>query len=216
MFWDELSGDEQSAIEAVGTRRTFENGAVVFREGDAPSFVFVIMSGRLKLTTAALDGRELLLELRGPGELIGELGVVDSTPRSATATAIDRLQVIVMGSAAFRQLMADRGNIALAVLTMVATRLRESGRRRLEDGTSDTVARLCGRLTELADDAEPAADGSIELRPLTQQDLADWIGVSRDAVVLALRQLRDAGWVSTGRRRITIHDLEALRDAGLI
>ena len=173
-----------------------------------------MLEGRVKLTRTALDGREVLIELRGPGSLIGELGAVDDAPRSATATVAEPVDAIVIPAALFRRLLAERGTVALAVLSSVAERLRESAERRLESGTTDALARLCSRLVELAEQEESTAASAIEISsPLTQQELAEWIGVSREAVVLALRQLRERGWVETGRRRITVLDVEAVRRA---
>jgi CRP-like cAMP-binding protein len=214
VFWDDLTEEDRLAVAAAGRSRTYPAGSVVFLAGDDPRQVFVIQRGRLKLTRAALDGREVLIELRGPGEVIGELGAVDDVPRSATATVVQSMEAIVVPAPRFRQLLAERGTVALAVLTTVADRLRASAQRRLESGTSDAMARLCRRLVELSADVEPNAAGVVEIPSLlTQQELAEWIGTSRDAVVLVLRQLRERGWVATGRRRITVLDLAAVRRA---
>ena len=216
VFWEELAEGDRSAVGAVGRRCAYPTGSVLFVEGDEPRLVLVILEGRLKLTRTAVDGREVLIEFRGPGELVGELGAVDDVARSATATVVEPLEAIVIPATRFRRLLADRGTVALAVLTMVVGRLRQSAQRRLESGTSDALAKLCGRLVELAEDTEPAAGGVVEIpSPLTQQELAEWIGVSRDAVVIALRHLRERGWVETGRRRIRILDIEALRHAAI-
>lgn len=211
-FWEQLTDADRAAVEAAGTRRRHPIGSTLFVEGDAATSVAVILSGVLKLSRTALDGRQVLIELRGPGELIGELGAIDDAPRSATAMVAEQLEAVVVPAERFRKLLAERGSIALAVLSTVAARLRESASRRLESGTSDATTRLCGRLVQLAAACEPAADGTVQISsPLTQQDLAEWIGVSRDAVVLALRRLRELGWIETSRRRITILDLDAVR-----
>jgi CRP/FNR family transcriptional regulator, cyclic AMP receptor protein len=214
VFWDDLTEDDRLAVAAAGRPRTYAAGSVVFVAGDEPRQVLVIRHGRLKLTRTALDGREVLIELRGPGDLIGELGAVADVPRSATATVAQSMEAIVVPAARFRQLLAERGTIALAVLTSVAEKLRKSADRRLELGTSDALGRLCSRLVELSADVESNADGVVEIPSLlTQQELAEWIGSSRDAVVLALRQLRERGWVETGRRRIKVLDIDAVRQA---
>jgi CRP/FNR family transcriptional regulator, cyclic AMP receptor protein len=213
-FWDELSVEDREAVEEAGVRRSLAAGDTVFLEGDPPTAVMVVLAGRLKLTRTALDGRQVLIELRGPGEIIGELGAIDDSPRSATATVAEDLTAIVVSTPRFRRLLADRGPVALAVLAAVAVRLRESATRRLESGTSDTMARLCDRLVQLAGDRPAGPGGAIEIEsPLTQQELAEWIGASRDAVVLALRRLRQLGWIETGRRRITVLDLDSVRAA---
>lgn len=215
-FWDELSEDDRGALDGIGAHREHGTGAVIFMEGERATTAVVVLDGRVKLTRTALDGRQVLIELRGPGELVGELGVIDDAPRSATAVAAERLTVLVVPAEPFRRVLAERGSIALAVLSAVAVKLRETAGRRLESGTTDATTRLCARLVQLAAERGPAGGGHVEIEStLTQQELAEWIGVSRDAVVLALRRLRDLGWIETGRRRITILDLDAVRTASV-
>ncbi|MEM7340858.1 MAG: Crp/Fnr family transcriptional regulator [Actinomycetota bacterium] len=212
VFWDVLSVDDQEAMAAAGTSRAYPTGSVVFHEGERSTFAVVLRRGRLKLTTSSPEGRELLIELRGENELIGELGVIDDAPRSASAIAVERVEALTIPAAAFNDLLVERGSISVAVLRLTASRLRQSGLRRLESGTSDVLVRLSRRLVELVGDTAPRTDGVIEvMSPLTQQEMAEWIGVSRDAVVLALRQLRENGAIETGRRQIRIHDFELLK-----
>ncbi|MGB5756699.1 MAG: Crp/Fnr family transcriptional regulator [Acidimicrobiales bacterium] len=184
----------------------------VFHEGEHPDHVLVILSGHLKLSRLSTDGKELLIEIREAGELVGELGAIDREPRSATATAVGPLEAIVIPAGRFEELLTQRAKVSLAVLRLVTSRLRQSTGRRLEAGIGDAFARLCGRLVELAERHETGADGTIEIHSsLTQQELADWIGAARDAVVMALHRLRELGWVETGRRRNRILDIEAMR-----
>ncbi len=215
MFWAALRRDDQQAIEAVGIRRTYEAGIRLFDYGDDSSFAVVILTGLVKLTRSSIDGREIMIELRGDGSVVGEMGVVDDCPRSTSAIVIDDVAAITIQAPAFRQLLNDRGSIASAALSVVTDKLRQATDRRLESGVGDTRAQLCGRLAELADRTAPGSDGAIEINYLTQQDLAEWIGVSRDGIVQAFRYLRSKGWVETGRRTIRIYDLDALRAAAV-
>ncbi|MDH3678530.1 MAG: Crp/Fnr family transcriptional regulator [Acidimicrobiia bacterium] len=216
MFWDLLSDDDKEAIRGAGVKTTYPAGNMLFHYGDEPTHVLVLLNGLVKLTLTSVDGREVMIELRGAGNMLGELGPIDSLPRSTSVMVIEDVEAIVVPTSAFRQLLLDRGTLSYAVLTLVAEKLRQSTQRRLEAGVGDAHARLCGRLVELAESAEMGSDGVIEVNsPLTQQELADWIGVSRDAIVLALRRIRELGWIETGRRTIRIHDLEALRRAAV-
>jgi CRP-like cAMP-binding protein len=215
-FWEQLDAADRDAVAAIGRRRAYEVGDVLFVEGDEAHNVVVVLSGRLKLTRNSTDGREVLIELRGPGELIGEMGSIDDSPRSATATVTEAVEAIVVPAGRFRRLLVERGSVAFGVLSSTASRLRESNERRLEAGSGASLARLCGRLLELAAGCPPGADGAVVITsPLTQQELAEWIGVSRDAVVLGFRRLRQLGWVETGRRRIRILDIDAVRRAAV-
>ena len=216
MFWDMLSEDDRNAISAIGARKKFDVGRRLFLDGDASTHSVIILSGLIKLTRTSKEGREIMIELRGPGHLLGELAAIDTIPRSAAATVVEEVEAIVFSAADFRQLLSERSSLSFAVLTIVTEKLRQATDRRLEAGVGDAQARLCGRLCELAAASEADEDGVIEVKsPLTQQELADWIGVSRDAIVLALRRIREQRWIETGRRTIRILDIEALREASL-
>ena len=211
MFWHDLTAADQAAVAAIGVERTFTTGSYVFFEGDPASHVLVVLAGMMKLTTTAPDGRTVLIELRREGELVGELAAIDGRPRSLSAIVIARMEALVISAERFRELLMTNGNVAMAVMTMMADRIRETNERRLESGTAAATARLAGRLVELAQGQQRQENGEILLKSvLTQQELAEWIGASRDAVVLGLRELRTKGFIKTGRQRIRILDLDAL------
>ena len=215
MFWDDLSPHDQAAVLAIGTRRSYPRGAYLFLEGEASTHVIVVLSGSLKLTRTTSEGRGVVIEFRSAGELVGEVSAIDRQPRSASASARTPVEALTMPADRFRELLAERGTVATAVLAMMAARIRETSERRLESGTSDAVTRLASRLVELAERQGPAESGAITLvSSLTQQELAEWIGVSRDAVVQALRQLRKLKLIETGRQQIRILDVDALRSFG--
>lgn len=212
VFWDQLTEREQEAMIAIGARRTFSSGDYVLHEGEASTHVLVLLSGRLKLVSSSPEGRTVIIEFRERGELVGEMGVVDDSPRSVGAVASTEVEALIVPADRFRQLLMEGGGIVIAVLSSMAERLRQTSVRRLEQGTADTVTRVAGRLVELSEGKVPDAKGQIVLSSaLTQQELADWIGASRDAVVLALGQLRDLRWIETGRQQFRILDLDALR-----
>lgn len=212
MFWEALSPSDREAITEAGTTRRYPAGAVLFFDNEAPTHVVVVLEGEVKLTKVSFEGREVILELRKSGELIGELGPIDDEPRSATVTAIRDTEVILIPSNRFLQLLNDRGSIAVGVLAVIARKLRQASDRRVAAHTTGSLSRLCDRLVELAATVDPNPDGTIDFRsPLTQQELAEWIGVSRDAIVLALRDLRDLGLIETGRRTIRVLDLDGLK-----
>ncbi len=200
---------------AAGSTRTFERGAILFTEGDPSEYVLVVLSGQLKLTKSTVDGHQVLLEIRRTGDLIGELAAIDGQPRSAAAHAIDPLTVLSIPASVFRGLLAQHPELALAVMTILAAKIRLQASRRTEAAASDALVRVCQRLAELADSSGmPMDGGEIHLSSLTQQELANWLGLSRERVAQTLRDLRESGWVTTGRRDIVIHDLVAIRELG--
>lgn len=206
--------DEQQLSELLrqGHNEHHEAGKILFREGTTSATVVLLQEGRVKVTSLTEDGREALLAIRGPGDVLGELGALDGRPRSATVAAVDDVQALVVPASAFRALVERDGRLALEILRIVNERLRDADRKRVEFGALDTPARVALRLLELARRyGQPEGDATDITLPLTQDELAGWVGSSREAVTKALRTFRDEGWIETGRRQITILDENALR-----
>jgi CRP-like cAMP-binding protein len=194
----------------VGVRRSVYAGELLCREGDAGTEVVILLSGYVKLTKTAASGRQTMLELRGPGDVLGDMSVVDGARQSANAIAMGRLEVCVLPATRFEELRHAHAGIANALLAVMVRRLRQASSRQLELGTADGLGRVCRRLVDLAaSHGEPHPDGVL-VQVLSQQELADWAGVSRDGVVRALHELRDAGLIDSGRGRILIKDLAAV------
>lgn len=205
--------DEQQLRELLrqGRHEHHDAGSTLFRQGSTSGTIVLIQEGRAKVTSLTEDGREALLAIRGPGDVLGELGALDGTPRSATVTAVDDVQTLVVPAPAFRALVERDGRLAMEILQIVNDRLRDADRKRVEFGTLDTPTRVALRLLELAGRyGQPEGDTTDITLPLTQDELAGWVGSSREAVTKALRTFRDEGWIETGRRQITILDGNAL------
>jgi CRP-like cAMP-binding protein len=213
-FLSALDDPARRALIGLGRQRHFDAGSPVFLEGDVGANVMVIRSGHVKVYATSADGHERLLAIAGPGDALGELSAIDGKPRSASGTALNPVDVYVVAADDFRAYLANTPGVALAVLQQVITRVRNSDRHRVEFGALDATGRVAARLVELADTTGEPTDEGIRLTlPLTQDDLANWISASREAVARALGSLRKRGLITTGRREITIIDLPALRDA---
>lgn len=200
----ELIGERAAVALDLAVTRRWPTGSVLFHEGDRADRVLLVRRGRVKIVATESNGTDTLLALRGVGELVGEMAAIDGTPRSATAVALGEVECSVVAADRFREILHSEPDVALALLSVVAARLREAEGRRVEHGALDTVQRLARRLVELAV-VDPVVDG------LNQDDLAALIGASREAVAKALQALRKGGLVRTGRRSIEVLDLEGLR-----
>jgi CRP-like cAMP-binding protein len=200
------------ALREHGRTVTFEAGERLLHEGEPGDKVALILGGRVKISQASSDGRELVLGFRGPDELVGELSALDRGPRSSSVTAIEPVEALLVPATAFRSLL-QRPGIAEEVLRMLSTRFRDADRKRIEFGATDSVGRAAARIVELAERyGEPAGDGIAITLPISQEELAGWAAVSRAGMASALRTLRELGWIETERRRITVLDIDALRD----
>jgi CRP-like cAMP-binding protein len=213
-FLDALGEGQADALRSLGRLRRYRTGAVLFHEQDPPDAVLVLQSGRVKLTCATDGGRDALLGIREPGDLIGEMSAIDAVPRLASAVALEPVEVLVLSSQAFVAFLDRTPSVALVLVRLLNRRLREADRARIEFATLDTVGRVCSRLVELADRfGTPCDDGvRIGLR-LTQEELAGWCGASLESVGRALQTMRGLGWIETARRDIRVIDVDALRHA---
>jgi CRP/FNR family transcriptional regulator, cyclic AMP receptor protein len=211
-FLGALSAEERATFESSGRRRRFAGGEAIFHEGDDPGGVVAIVSGRVKVSVSGAGGREVVLRIPGPGELVGEIAALAGRPRSATVTAVDQVEVIAVRAADFRRFVLDHPHIAPLVFEHMATLLEEADRQRIDFATRDVTGRIASRLLELIETAGESEPRGVRIAlPLSQEELAGWTGSSREAVARSLHLLRELGWIETRRREITVLNADALR-----
>jgi CRP/FNR family transcriptional regulator, cyclic AMP receptor protein len=222
-FLAELTAGERDDLLGKGRERHFERGMNLFVEGERTTWVAVLVAGRVKACSYGDNGVEVLLAVRGPGALLGEVSAIDGLPRSATVSALEPVRVLALPAEEFMGFLAGHSRVSILLMRMLCQRWRDADRKRIEFGMFDTAGRVAQRLVELAERySEPynvvggraprAASTSVRITlNLTQEELAGWVGASREAVSKALRTLRSHGWIETGRRRVIVHDLPALR-----
>ncbi|SEG43169.1 cAMP-binding domain of CRP or a regulatory subunit of cAMP-dependent protein kinases [Thermomonospora echinospora] len=237
-FLAELTVEERGDLLGRGRERRVERGETLFVEGESTTWVAVLLSGTVKACSYGDNGIEVVLAVRGPGALLGEVSAIDGLPRSATVSALERASVRALRAEEFMDFLHGHSRVSVQLMRMLCQRWRDADRKRIEFGMFDTTGRVAQRLVELAErysepyeprrGAERAVAGRVpgprEPRGLsqppgsvritlnlTQEELAGWVGASREAVSKALRTLRGHGWIETGRRRVIVHDLQALR-----
>jgi CRP/FNR family cyclic AMP-dependent transcriptional regulator len=211
-FLSQLSTDELADLERRSYRRDWPRGAVVFREADRSDSVIVLLDGRVKVSCHTASGSEVVLAVRGPGALLGELSAIDGEPRSATVLTLEPVAALVLKLADFEGYLQANGRVGYLLMRTLTARLRDADRKRIEFGAHDTTGRVAARLVELAERFGRQTEEGIRIAmPLSQDELAGWTGASREAVSKALGVLRASGWVRTSRLRVIVLDLDALR-----
>lgn len=210
-FWTRLTAEEQAALMAAGIRRAYPAGTVLCTQGDETHHVLVLLAGQARVTKIALDGREIVAGVRGPGDVLGELAAVDARPRSATVTALGDVHALVVPGVRFAELCQNAPRVAWVLLGVVAERLRESGGQWAEFGYGHTAQRIAALLLELATRQGRPDGDTVEITLWTQRELAAAASTSRESVARALRLLRERGLVSTRRGHVVIHDVAGLR-----
>src|SRR5262249_56329272 len=138
-FLDMLTGEEAAELEAAGTERQWRRGAVIYRESERSNWVVILRSGRVKVSSDTSGGIEVVLAVRGPGALLGELSAIDREPLSATVTALEPVTALVVPMAKFERYLNTHGRVAFLLMRQLALRLRDADRKRVEFGAYDTT-----------------------------------------------------------------------------
>jgi len=210
-IFEGLAAEELARLAALARTRVYKAREAIVEKGDPPRELFVLLSGRAKVLTRGSEGADAALNVMGPGQVFGEVAILDGQPRSATVVALEECEIAAIDVQAFRDFLAA-SPVALKLLGVLAGRVRELTTR-LEDRVFlDVPARLAKQLLWLAENhgARTAAGAQIELR-LSQQELGDLIGATRESVNKYISEWTRSGVLKQGRDRLEIFDLDALR-----
>ena len=189
-----------SAIAARGTRRQFAANAILVNEGDAASSLYIVLSGRLKVYASSEEGRQVVLADLGPGDYFGELSL-DGGERSASVVALEPTTCVVVAGAELRAFLAEHPDFAQhLVVQLIAT-----VRRLTDQVKSLALDNVYGRLVRLVmEHSDVVGDQRVMRVALTQQDIADRIGSSREMVNRVMRQLTAGGYVEQQDGRLVV------------
>ena len=209
-----LPAGAQEDLHELGAVRRYRRGAYMILEGDGDDHVLLVRSGRVKIVRTSVDGRETVVAVRGPGELVGELNALAGSPapRAGSVVAMDDVVVQAVAAADLMRFLERHPAASVALLRVLATRLREATTRQADAAGYDIVHRVARVLLAQAE-REGRADGGDTAvgEGLSQNELAGLVAASPKSVARALATLRDSGLVSTGRRSIVVRDLAGLR-----
>jgi CRP/FNR family cyclic AMP-dependent transcriptional regulator len=211
-FWNLLSEAEQDALSGLGIRKDYSAKRTLCVEGDPATHVFVLRSGWVKIFSATKDGHEIVLALRGEGDIVGETAGETTGRRNATIQAIDAVQALIVGYDKFGSFLENNPGASRAYRRVVARKFNDADAiRRLRDVTNG-AQRLAGLLLDLAELHGHGPDNARHVvMPLTQGELASLAGTSRATLTRAYKNWRQRGFVLTGPHHITILDPVGLR-----
>lgn len=212
-FMESLTDSDRQALLSAGRRREWEAGDLLMRDGDRADSAIVLLAGLAKIHKMTAEGQDVVLGLCGPGDLLGEISAVREAVRSASVTALEQINALVLPVPDLRGFLAQHPRAALALLDLALGRLYVADARRIEFSSSESLGRVASRLVELAERFGQRLDsGAIEVAlPFAQDELASWSSSSRESTARALRTLRELGLIQTHRLHVTVLDLERLR-----
>ncbi|TMM34373.1 MAG: Crp/Fnr family transcriptional regulator [Actinobacteria bacterium] len=202
-----LSAEDRALLDSSGIVRKFAAGTPIMHEGDPSEHVLIIRHGCVKVIASAPGGTQVVLGIRGPGDIVGELAGLAGRPRRGTVVTIDKVEAVVVPGTRFGQLLTERPALSIAVARVVSERLAESDGYRLAVGTVGVAPALARLVLDLVRRYGSRNDeGALTLGlGLTQKDLADYLAVSPRTVARTVAAWRTAGVISTGRRSIVVH-----------
>jgi CRP/FNR family transcriptional regulator, cyclic AMP receptor protein len=206
-----LDAESAASLEATLTRRTLARGHVVFREGDDGDRLFVILDGKVKISRAAADGRENLLAVLGAAEMFGELSLFDPGPRTASATTVTASTLASLDHDDLRPLLIERPGVAVQLLQALAQRLRRTNEAMADLVFTDVPGRVAKALLDLAGKfGVPEGDATRVRHDLTQEELAQLVGASRETVNKALSEFAHRGWLRIEGRSVVLLEPDRL------
>lgn len=204
--------DQQIATLASWVQhRSYSRGAAILRAGEETDGLYVILSGRVKVLIPDEEGHEVILSLLGPQEYVGEMGLLDGLPSSATVEALEPCEVLRLPRTAFMSCLESNSEVAMLVLRDMVKRLRDADRK-IE---SLALIDVYGRVARLIIDMAEQIDGQwVVPRAPAKQEIARMIGASREMVSRVVKDLQEKNLIRADKRRIIVLDRQSMAHRG--
>jgi CRP/FNR family transcriptional regulator, cyclic AMP receptor protein len=211
-LFSSLDDEAANSLRSSMSETRIGRGDVLFHEGDSGDRLYVVTDGKIKLGRTSADGRENLLAILGPGQMFGELSLFDPGPRSATATAVTPCTLMSLGHDELLRWLEDQPSVARALLHQLAARLRKTSDVVADLVFSDVPGRVAKALLDLSRRFGRTADDGIHVHhDLTQEELAQLVGASRETVNKALADFAMRGWLRLEPRSVVLIEVERLQ-----
>ena len=211
-LFERMSPEEREELRGMMSQTTLRRGDVLFNEGDSGDRLYILLTGKVKLGHTSVDGRENLLAVLGPGEVVGELTLFDPGPRSTTATAVATTELLALEHNQLMGFIDSHPTLAKDMLRALAVRLRRTNIALADLVFSDVPGRVAKALLDLAERfGAPTEDGIHVPHDLTQEELAQLVGASRETINKSLAEFVSRGWIRLEGRAVTLIDVERLK-----
>jgi CRP-like cAMP-binding protein len=210
----ELSAEQLSKVAALAEVRSFGAREVVVTQGDPARALYAIVRGRLKVSSCGPDGRDVVLGIMAEGEVFGEVALLDGGTRSATCTAIEPCELLAIDRQQFMELLDQTPGIAVKLLQVLSGRLRRLSQRSEDAAFLDVPSRLARSLLDLATrfgERRAASSGVFLAIKLSQQELGDLVGATRESVNKHLSDWTRQGFLQMQNGRLVISDMDSVR-----
>ena len=199
-------------ISALATRRSYGTGAIVFSQADPGDALYGVVTGKILISASSPDGREIFLNIMEPGDTFGEIALLDGRHRTATASTTSPSELIIIARDHFLYLLEREPKLVSHVVQLLCERIRWTSGLAEESALLSVPERLVRRLLSLGKLHGHQTPNGVELS-ISQEDVARFLGLSRQAVNQYLQDWKIRGWLTLGRGKIVIVDERELRNA---
>ena len=211
-LFEALDDEGTKALRAGVTEVALARGERLFDEGAAGDALYVVLDGKVKLTRTSVDGRENLISLIGPGEMFGELSLFDPRPRTMSASAVTDVRLAALAHEDLRIWLTGRPDVAMHLLAALARRLRRTNEVMSDLVFTDVPGRVAKALLDLAARFGVQQEDGLQVNhDLTQEELAQLVGASRETVNKALADFVARGWIQLHPKSVLLIDTERMR-----
>lgn len=214
-LFEKLNASQLTSLETRARIRTFDRGSTIYIPNDTPETVFLLADGRVRLCSHTPDGKQIILGFIEPGEIFGELSLLDESPYEERAEAVSQATVVLIPAEVVRSLMEVDAKLSLGITKLLGfrrTRIERRLRSLIFRSNRDRVIQL---LLDLCEQYGRSSTNGVEIGiPLSHQDMASIVGTTRESTTLVLGEFQEMGIVRVSRQRVVVLDLSRL--AGLI
>jgi CRP/FNR family cyclic AMP-dependent transcriptional regulator len=190
-------------LTTMVSRRSAARGTTIMAGGDATDSLYIVLSGRLKVMMSDSDGKEVILTILGPGEIFGEMGLIDDEPRSASVVSIEPCELLSLSKRDFKKCMSENHEMSMHVMRGLVKRLREADRKIGSLALLDVYGRVARLLLDMAENVNGE---KIVTKRLPKQDIAKMIGASREMVSRVMKDLQTGGYIEVRGSAIVLRD----------
>lgn len=212
-IFSELPKETIDKIALAGSRKSYKKDSVILMEEEAGSALFVIISGKVKISRTSNDGREVILSILNESDFFGEMAILDGLSRSATVVAIEESELFIIQRNDFLDMLKQFPEISIALLTELTSRLRIADMKIKALSLKDAEGKVATVILQLADDMGKIKQGVVEIEKLPlQQDLANMAGTSRETISRTLHTFAKKGLVELDGSKLRILNYEKFKE----
>ena len=195
--------DQLRMLTTVVTRKSTPRSTTIMAGGDPTDSLYIVLSGRLKVMMSDAEGKEVILSILGPGEIFGEMGLIDDEPRSATVVTIEPCELLSLAKRDFKKSLAENFEMSMAVMRGLVRRLREADRKIGSLALLDVYGRVARLLLDMSENVNGE---KVVTKRLPKQDIAKMIGASREMVSRVMKDLQLGGYIEVQGAKILLRE----------